>query len=647
MKQLGIDQVKNLATELEAINNSIISSDNAIIELENNIVELNTVLSNKQDILTAGTGIAIENNVISNTQTSAEWGNIEGEITEQNDLMELINSKQDTLIAGENIKIENNVISSAVTAFGSSINLKYENITVSNWVVDNRFQDFIYKADINCPDVTSDMYAIVNYSYEDSTSGNYSSVCETGQDTVSIWSGVNITITIPSIVVFGFANVITFIVKNSSNNPINAATISIGDFVLSTDSEGVARATNIPNGLYTYTISADMYETKTGTINIYNNSSTVNETLLLIPIDAYAEESIVLNNPVKLNMGVGNSNTDYNVYASNTVITNELTLDAVAASTTEAGEIAQVELANPNNMDITVQALDENNALIDADIEFNNSNEIDEVNFIIEAKDIYIAFTKGSDIMYFKNTTLPFISSENTFESKSYTYYTYENNIMIAHTATTSSISIGANTYNGITLNIDTSDSFSNGIWTRDNNEDLEVDNDDATITTSSYLTDINPIIPRTDNFIFSCAKLNPEQWDTKLIIGGQVKQFIDNQEFYVKANQLIEIYATKYNSTDMKDTYNKYFYISNDKHYKKVNFIISSNEENTTFKFIINGVEFVYIGSTANIDCYEGETITWELSKTGFITQTGSYTVPSYPTIKTYDAGTKTLVAE
>lgn len=42
---------------------------------------------------TAGAGISIENNVIANTQSSAEWGNIQGNIQSQNDLIELINNK--------------------------------------------------------------------------------------------------------------------------------------------------------------------------------------------------------------------------------------------------------------------------------------------------------------------------------------------------------------------------------------------------------------------------------------------------------------------------------------------------------------------------------------------------------------------------
>lgn len=46
---------------------------------------------------TAGAGISIENNVISNTQTSAEWGNIQGDIQNQNDLKELVESKRGSL----------------------------------------------------------------------------------------------------------------------------------------------------------------------------------------------------------------------------------------------------------------------------------------------------------------------------------------------------------------------------------------------------------------------------------------------------------------------------------------------------------------------------------------------------------------------
>lgn len=80
--------------------------------------ELTNGLATKQDTLTpenAGEGIKIENGIISNTRTSAEWGNITGTISEQVDLQQELNKKQDVLTAGNNITILNNVISSQDT----------------------------------------------------------------------------------------------------------------------------------------------------------------------------------------------------------------------------------------------------------------------------------------------------------------------------------------------------------------------------------------------------------------------------------------------------------------------------------------------------------------------------------------------------
>lgn len=50
--------------------------------------DLNSGLQKKQNKLIAGTGIQIENDTISSTVNSAEWGNITGDITQQTDLIE-------------------------------------------------------------------------------------------------------------------------------------------------------------------------------------------------------------------------------------------------------------------------------------------------------------------------------------------------------------------------------------------------------------------------------------------------------------------------------------------------------------------------------------------------------------------------------
>lgn len=64
-------------------------------DIKQSVSDLSTKVDTKQDKLTAGTGIKIENNVISNTQTSAEWGNIQGDITAQEDLQNTLNTKVD------------------------------------------------------------------------------------------------------------------------------------------------------------------------------------------------------------------------------------------------------------------------------------------------------------------------------------------------------------------------------------------------------------------------------------------------------------------------------------------------------------------------------------------------------------------------
>ena len=108
---------------------------------ENDITDLNTTkavtpkllkdnLNTKQDILTAGSGISIENNTIINTKDTVDWGKINGDITSQKDLQDVLNTKvdtnylstqlslkQDLLEGGNGIEIVNNRINGSVITF--------------------------------------------------------------------------------------------------------------------------------------------------------------------------------------------------------------------------------------------------------------------------------------------------------------------------------------------------------------------------------------------------------------------------------------------------------------------------------------------------------------------------------------------------
>lgn len=82
------------ASEVKAqqIADSIVN-DSANKDLSNLSATGQAKFDAKQNKLTAGTGISIDGNVINNTQTSAEWGNIEGDLSSQTDLQAELESK--------------------------------------------------------------------------------------------------------------------------------------------------------------------------------------------------------------------------------------------------------------------------------------------------------------------------------------------------------------------------------------------------------------------------------------------------------------------------------------------------------------------------------------------------------------------------
>lgn len=78
----------------------------------------------------------------------------------------------------------------------------FTDIAVSNWVADTTYSGYGYKCEIVISGVLSTDYVEVNLGHTEAVSGNYSPICVTGTDIVTIYSKVNTTITIPSIIVF-------------------------------------------------------------------------------------------------------------------------------------------------------------------------------------------------------------------------------------------------------------------------------------------------------------------------------------------------------------------------------------------------------------------------------------------------------------
>ena len=78
---------------------------------------------------------------------------------------------------------------------------KFQNLSASTWVADTTYSDFPYKCTLSCNGVTGNDYAEVVFDVEQASSGTYAPVCETGDNTVTIWSSINTAITIPVIII--------------------------------------------------------------------------------------------------------------------------------------------------------------------------------------------------------------------------------------------------------------------------------------------------------------------------------------------------------------------------------------------------------------------------------------------------------------
>jgi len=81
-------------------------------------------------------------------------------------------------------------------------NVIVSNTSVSSWVSDNTYADYPYRASIAITGVTANDTAEVVFAVAQATSGDYAPVCETYAGGVYVYSAVNDTITIPTIIIF-------------------------------------------------------------------------------------------------------------------------------------------------------------------------------------------------------------------------------------------------------------------------------------------------------------------------------------------------------------------------------------------------------------------------------------------------------------
>ena len=85
-----------------------------------------------------------------------------------------------------------------------AINTKHvvvSNVTASSWVEDTTYSDYGYRCALSVTGVTASDVAEVIFGVAEATSGDYAPVCQTYAGGVYIYSKVNTSITVPTVMV--------------------------------------------------------------------------------------------------------------------------------------------------------------------------------------------------------------------------------------------------------------------------------------------------------------------------------------------------------------------------------------------------------------------------------------------------------------
>lgn len=80
-------------------------------------------------------------------------------------------------------------------------NLIFTNVSADNWVADTTYSNFGYKCELTCSGVDSTMTALIIFDPDDNVNNDYANISLIGTNTITIYSKVNTTITIPKIIV--------------------------------------------------------------------------------------------------------------------------------------------------------------------------------------------------------------------------------------------------------------------------------------------------------------------------------------------------------------------------------------------------------------------------------------------------------------
>ena len=87
------------------------------------------------------------------------------------------------------------------TSYKAPFEKSFNDVAANTWVADSTYSGYGYKCEISISGVLSTDYASVNFAHSEAISGNYSPICLTSTDKVTIYSKVNTSITISNIII--------------------------------------------------------------------------------------------------------------------------------------------------------------------------------------------------------------------------------------------------------------------------------------------------------------------------------------------------------------------------------------------------------------------------------------------------------------
>ena len=81
----------------------------------------------------------------------------------------------------------------------SASGLIFSNVSASNWTSSSTYSDYSYQCALSCSGITANSFVEVVFAPTEANSGNYAPVCLAGNNTVTIYSKVNTSITVKTV----------------------------------------------------------------------------------------------------------------------------------------------------------------------------------------------------------------------------------------------------------------------------------------------------------------------------------------------------------------------------------------------------------------------------------------------------------------